>query len=580
MLDTLQVSPPMWQQNEGQLQPFKDGFLAGKTLNWTSLDAAMDMLYINGLYPGFEVMGNPQPALFDSLKDPEQLAAWGSLVAALATRYIQRYGAENVRLWRFESWNEPDGCCDSKKRLNSGIDCDLPSFLNLFDVIEHALHSADRQLLFGGPASDGSHAFLFGLVDHCVSGKHYVTNATGCGEVAFFNVHIKGHSNAVGILEGELPIAMRVRNITEGTAYATVPWGNDEADPLVGWDRIMDWRGDARYPAMIAKAINQHIDAFITNQSLGLTYDLLGNDNGFLNYPDPAHYFTQRTLVTRFDMNLTHTIESIRKPSLNVMAMLALLGNTLHRDVTGLLPSAEGVLGAVFTSRAADTREGCGKEFSAVLYNSLDASIITYTTNITLTAVGLDGAILSPQARVAVFLLDDAHGNAEAQWQHLGSPTFPTAADFASLRRAQEVPMVAGFPAAPTLGVSGDGQPILTVDTSLTMPGVALVHVCAPVAAPRQISRVWVAPTPTVAPPETMVRWQETPDRCIRTFAVYYTPNATASAARVNDVDTVFASFFHAHATKIPSSGCYTVTAIDYWGREGPQSAPACITDK
>jgi hypothetical protein len=31
---------------------------------------------------------------------------------------------------------------------------------------------------------------------------------------------------------------------------------------------IEEWRGDARYPAMIVKVLNQHLESFIFNQSL------------------------------------------------------------------------------------------------------------------------------------------------------------------------------------------------------------------------------------------------------------------------------------------------------------------------
>jgi hypothetical protein len=52
-------------------------------------------------------------------------------------------------------------------------------------------------------------------------------------------------------------------------------------------------------------------------------------DNGFLPYPDNNRStFGQRTLVARFAMNHSHppTVETVRKPVLNVMALLAKLG--------------------------------------------------------------------------------------------------------------------------------------------------------------------------------------------------------------------------------------------------------------
>ena len=84
---------------------FTSGYLKGKALNWTDLDASLDIVIDAGLYPGFEVMGNPSGNLFTSFKDDNQLHAWSQMCYELARRYIARYGEDSVRQWRFESWN-------------------------------------------------------------------------------------------------------------------------------------------------------------------------------------------------------------------------------------------------------------------------------------------------------------------------------------------------------------------------------------------------------------------------------------------------------------------------------------------
>ena len=165
---------------------FTSGYLKGKALNWTDLDASLDIVIDAGLYPGFEVMGNPSGNLFTSFKDDNQLHAWSQMCYELARRYIARYGEDSVRQWRFESWNgwiltpactfwhrawlcdlfspfglralvcvcvlcvvlhassEPDGECHHG--LDTGIDCDLPSFLHYFDATEYGLHRADPEV--------------------------------------------------------------------------------------------------------------------------------------------------------------------------------------------------------------------------------------------------------------------------------------------------------------------------------------------------------------------------------------------------------------------------------------------------
>jgi L-iduronidase len=88
----------------------RSGYLAGVGLNFTGLDRAMDQLHLAGLFPGFEIMGNPgneddrSDRLFTDFSDSKQILAWKDLVHAIASRYVQRYGAETVRQVIARSW--------------------------------------------------------------------------------------------------------------------------------------------------------------------------------------------------------------------------------------------------------------------------------------------------------------------------------------------------------------------------------------------------------------------------------------------------------------------------------------------
>ncbi|KAH3707956.1 hypothetical protein DPMN_067377 [Dreissena polymorpha] len=75
--------------------------------NFTSLDSLIDLLYANGLRPGFELMGNPS-GLFKDFEDKTSLMMWRDLVTQTAQRYIDQYGVGWVSQWNFETWNEPD----------------------------------------------------------------------------------------------------------------------------------------------------------------------------------------------------------------------------------------------------------------------------------------------------------------------------------------------------------------------------------------------------------------------------------------------------------------------------------------
>ena len=327
--------------------PAENGYLEGRlsslgiesgALDWSALDAAMDQLHEQGLAPGFELMGNPGASddrsdrMFTSFAEPAQVLAWRDLVAATASRYIARFGAGVVQRWRFESWNEPEGQCH--RDLTVGIVCDVDSFLAYWDACAMGLRAAEANsglvsgtLVFGGTASDGTKEFLHALIAHCVNGTNFIDGSPGCGGIpTFLNAHLKGDENARGIVDKELPVALDALSRTAGTALdnGRVPWGNDEADPKVHWSSNYDWRGDARYPAMVVKAIAQHQIQFV--RARNISYDLLSNDNGFLPYPtnDDAA-FEQRTLVARWALNASDipgaqndTYELVRKPAASI----------------------------------------------------------------------------------------------------------------------------------------------------------------------------------------------------------------------------------------------------------------------
>jgi len=237
---------------------------AGGALDWCALDDALDSLVAQHLHPGFEIMGNPgskedrSDRLFTSFKNATQVGGWKDLVEALAARYIQRFGADEVAQWRFESWNEPEGQCP--QQLTVGIDCDLSAFLSYWDASALGLQTAaasnglDAPLIFGGPASDGDKSYLFALIDHCLHGVNRVDGSQGCGQPpSFLNAHLKGDQSSEAISQAELPVALKVQSRVNGTVLQHTPWGNDEADPKVGWSTSYDWRADARYAAMVPK---------------------------------------------------------------------------------------------------------------------------------------------------------------------------------------------------------------------------------------------------------------------------------------------------------------------------------------
>ena len=84
---------------------------------------------------------------------PKDYSDWRNFITALAAALQERYGAAEVRSWKFEVWNEPNcgfydagGCC--------GEACGNQSaYLDMYVNTWQALKKQDPQLSVGGPAT-------------------------------------------------------------------------------------------------------------------------------------------------------------------------------------------------------------------------------------------------------------------------------------------------------------------------------------------------------------------------------------------------------------------------------------------
>ena len=293
---------------------------------------------------------------------------------------------------------------------------------------------------------------------------------------------------------------------------------------------------------------------------------MLSNDNAFLNYGDnAAHAFTQRTLVTRFSMNRTNTLETLRKPVANVMMLLALLQDELSLQVTGLGDPTTSPVGVIATVNRADAEY---RMLGVLVYASYDGTETTANYSVTLTMTNLPA--FRPNSMVNAYQLNNKAGSSFAAWQAQGMPVYPSAAEFAAMRLAMEVPQLPGYPKdASSLGSS--------VSFDMPAPGVVLLHACEqPANGPKavRLTRLHVTPTPG----QVMVSWLENADeQCLLTYKVLYAAARDGSMVNLVQRNTIFTSFVHNENGTV-ASGCYKVVAVDYWQRES-QGSTMCVGD-
>lgn len=125
--------------------------------DWTKLDQLYDALLAKGIKPfvelGFtpEAMKTSDQTIFywKGNSSHPKLEPWRDLIDAFIKHVRQRYGADEVRTWFFEVWNEPnlDGFWEK---------ADQAAYFELYDVTARAIKAIDPTLRVGGPSTAGA----------------------------------------------------------------------------------------------------------------------------------------------------------------------------------------------------------------------------------------------------------------------------------------------------------------------------------------------------------------------------------------------------------------------------------------
>ncbi|XP_040398093.1 alpha-L-iduronidase isoform X3 [Cygnus olor] len=490
--------------------------------NFTALDNLMDLLWENKLIP-------------------------------------DRYGLEHVAKWNFETWNEPD------HHDFDNVSMTVEGFLNYYDACSEGLRAASPLLKFGGPG-DSFHPFpkspiCWSLLRHCYNGTNFFTGETGV-RLDYISLHKKGGGCSLYILEQEVEAVEQIQKLFPN--FASVPIYNDEADPMVGWSIPQPWRADVTYAAMVVKVIIQHQNLLIAKANNTINYTLLSNDNAFLSYY--PHYFTQRTLTARFQMNNTKPphVQMVRKPVLTVMGLLALLG---EKQIFAEVKSSEGestendtvgVLASVHTP--SELQPSDSWQATLLIYSSEDNKTSSNISTVTVNATHF------PKLREPVYMtyyLDNNQTNPYLKWKEVGSPDFPSPEQFQQIRDAED-PVATGPFTFPEGG-------ILTLKQDFPVPSVFLIHICArPSSVPDQVTGVRFIP---LTKGQVVVLWDDgcVNSKCIKTFEVQFSPDGKAYQ-RINAKDTIFTLWVYSPGSSV--SGFYKVRAIDYWGKAGLSSVP------
>jgi len=151
-------------------------------------DQIIDFLLSIGMKPFIELSFMPETlasgntTVFSyrgNVTPPKDYERWAALIQKIVQHWVDRYGAEEVRKWFFEVWNEPN--------LKSFWTGTRDEYFKLYRRTVEAIKGIDPALKVGGPAT-ADNSWIQEFLDFCttntvpvdfVSTHHYPTDAFG-----------------------------------------------------------------------------------------------------------------------------------------------------------------------------------------------------------------------------------------------------------------------------------------------------------------------------------------------------------------------------------------------------------------
>jgi len=404
---------------------------------------------------------------------PTDMGRWVELVTRTLEHWVERYGLDEVRQWRFEVWNEPNLVPHFWTGTRS-------EYFALYEATARAVKSVDVHLQVGGPSTS-----VF-VPDDRYKGEYedrsaeHATAATAavdtldwrpvwiheliewCADrdvpLDFLSTHLYPTDAAFGS-DGELRHLQRHVDATHEDllllreAIRTSPFPDAELH-ITEWSSSPSSR-DAMHDTLFAAAYVTR--AFLRGEALA----------------DSISYWTFTDVFEEggagvgpfhggFGLVNEH---GIHKPTFHAFAMLSRLGDRALLDAPhGVITqhTGSGDIAAVFLNYPQDMgRQGIGSDSSYGATRRLAHRGPDLRVRHT-----VDGLV--PGACYRVEQLDWDHGNVAEQWHRMGEPLNLTRDQEASLRAAADDLLRS------ELMVSDDG--ILRIDLDLPAWAVVSVH--------------------------------------------------------------------------------------------------------
>lgn len=429
---------------------------AGKPVySWTILDRILDTYVKAGARPFFEIgfmpkalSTHPNPYRHNFPKGPidtgwsyppTSYQKWSDLVYHVVRHAVERYGAAEVKTWDWEVWNEPNilywhGDASAAKEQ---------SYDKLYDYTAAAVKRALPEARVGGPATTGpawkpAGEFLRQFLEHCASGKNYVTGKTGT-PLDFITYHAKGANRFV---DGhvQMGIARQLNDVDDGLKiisafpqFRRLPVVLSESDPegCAACVATTHPQNGYRHSPLYAS-----YTAVMMDSILKLNRREHGNIVGMLTwafeYDGQPWFAGYRTLATH----------GVDKPILNFFRMAGLMhGDQVRVNSTGALPIETMMKQGVRQQPDIDALAvRSAHEVSVLVWNYDDEDMPAPAADIALSVAGVPAT--AKRVLVRQYRIDQEHSDSYTVWKQMGSPQQPTAEQKAQLEQAGQLQML------------------------------------------------------------------------------------------------------------------------------------------
>jgi xylan 1,4-beta-xylosidase len=422
---------------------------SGKPIyDWTIVDDIFDAYLENGVRPYVQIgfmpkdlstrpepyqhdwkPGDPYDRIFTGWAyPPKDYEKWEELVYQWVRHCVEKYGAEEVRTWYWETWNEAD----------IGYWRGRPKGESFHRLHDHAIAGVRRALpdaKVGGPDAAYDGRFIRNFLEHCVHGINFATGEKGT-PLDFIAFHAKGGPSVV---DGHvrMGIAQQLRAINNSMEIVAsfpelkntpIVIGESDPDGCAACNSQVypqnNYRNGVLYASYTAASFARKHDLARRNG-----VNLEGALTWAFEFEGQPYFAGYRTLATN----------GIDKPVLNVFRMFSRMrgeriGVESDHAVSLERIMQRGVRGRPDVAALASQDQ---KTLAVMVWHYHDNDVPGPAADVELAVRGLPDS--AGTLRMRHFRVDDEHSNSFTAWKKMGSPQEPTAEQYVELEKAGQL---------------------------------------------------------------------------------------------------------------------------------------------